>query len=167
MAFAQFHKKFRASEYWLIGDGREYRNLNQMVEKFGVMDRVRFWGNLPRQQVIEKLTECDVLVHPSVHDSAPAVCLEAMVAGRPVICLDLGGPALQVTEETGIKVPTVSPEQVVNDLAEAMCFLARDPDLRKRMAEAARRRVKEYFDWNKKGEWMNNLYQKVFGQHNQ
>ena len=89
------------------------------------------------------------------------ICLEAMAARRPVICLDLGGPALHVTEETGIKVSAISPEQTVNDLAEAMFRLARDPVLRKRMGEAARRRVSEHFNWNKKGEFINELYQKV------
>jgi glycosyltransferase involved in cell wall biosynthesis len=90
-------------------------------------------------------------------------CLEAMAVGRPVICLDLGGPALQVTEETGVKVSAITPEQVVNDLMEAMLLLARNPDCRKRMGEAARRRVIEYFDWDKKGEWIRKGYQRVIG----
>jgi glycosyltransferase involved in cell wall biosynthesis len=122
---------------------------------------VRFWGKLPRQQVLAKLAECDVLVHPSLHDSGGWVCPEAMAAGRPVICLDLGGPALQVTEETGFKVPAISPEQVVKDLAKAMCRLAQEPAMRARMSEAARRRVAEYFDWDKKGEWIRDVYQEV------
>jgi glycosyltransferase involved in cell wall biosynthesis len=88
-------------------------------------------------------------------------CLEAMAVGRPVICLDLGGPALQVTEETGVKVSAITPEQVVNDLMEAMLLLASAPDCRKRMGEAARRRVIEHFDWDRKGEWMREGYQGV------
>ena len=55
-------------------------------------------------------------------------CLEAMAAGRPVVCLDLGGPATQVTEETGIKVPAPVPNQAVSGLAEAMTRLARDSE---------------------------------------
>ena len=50
-----------------------------------------------------------MLIHPSLHDSGGWVCLEAMAAGRPVICLDLGGPGLQVTEKTGIKVKASTP----------------------------------------------------------
>lgn len=50
-----------------------------------------------------------------------------MAAGRPVICLDQGGPAMQVTEETGIKVPAPSPEQAVQELATALARLANDP----------------------------------------
>ena len=84
--------------------------------------------------------------------------MEAMAAGRPVICLDLGGPALQVTDETGIKVPAISPEQVVRDLAAAMLKLATDPALGSRMGDAARERVKQYFAWDKKGELTLELY---------
>src|SRR5262249_39955664 len=126
-------------------------------------DKVHFWGRLPRQQVLEKLVECDVLVHPSLHDSGGCVCLEAVAAGCPVICLDLGGPALQVTEETGLKVPAITPEQVVNDLMQAMLWLAKNPDRRKLMAEAGQKRAAEHFEWGKKGEWIREVYQEVVG----
>jgi glycosyltransferase involved in cell wall biosynthesis len=126
-----------------------------------VAGSVTFWGVIPRWQVLEKLAECDVLLHPSLHDSGGWVCLEAMAAGRPVVCLDLGGPALQVTEDTGIKVPATSPEQVVSDLAAAMMQLAEDPDLRIRLGVAARQRVQEHFNWDKKGLFMAKLYQSL------
>lgn len=162
MAFARFQQSFRNSEYWLIGSGPERRNLELLSQELGVGVKLRFLGNLPRQQVLENLAECDVLVHPSLHDSGGWVCVEAMAAGRPVICLDLGGPAMQVTEETGFKVAAITPEQVVNDLAEAMLRLARDPDLRKRIGEAGRRRVLDYFDWDQKGKRIEEIYQIAF-----
>ncbi len=161
MAFARFLKIFPTSEYWLIGDGPERQNLERIAWRYGIASKVRFLGNLPRQHVLEKLRECDVLVHPSLHDSGGWVCLEAMSSALPVICLDLGGPALQVTEETGFKVPAISPEQVVKDLAEAMRRLAQDAPLRMRMGKAGRERVKEYFDWDQKGEWLREVYEQV------
>jgi len=84
-----------------------------------------------------------------------------MAAGRPVVCLDLGGPALQVTEDTGIKVPAISPEQVVRDLANGFYKLASDPELRVRLSFGARKRVEEYFNWDKKGLFMAKLYQSL------
>ena len=66
-----------------------------------------------------------MLVHPSLHDSGGWVCLEAMAAGKPVICLDLGGPGEQVTRETGFKIPALDPDQAVKDMARAMAVLAR------------------------------------------
>jgi glycosyltransferase involved in cell wall biosynthesis len=157
-AFAQFHSQFRASDYWVIGDGPERKRLEKLVQKLGVADSVLFLGSLPRAQVLEKLMECDVLVHPSLHDSGGWVCVEAMAAGRPVICLDLGGPAVQVTEETGIKIPAGSPQQVIRDLAVAMSQLAEDRVRCERLGSAARQHVRECFCWDKKGKWLNLLY---------
>jgi len=158
-AFARFVREFPQSEYWLVGDGPEQRNLERLARDLGVIDKVRFWGALPRLEALKKLAECDVLVHPSLHDSGGWVCVEAMAAGRPVICLDLGGPALQVTKETGFKIPARTPEQAVEDMAEAMLQLARAPDLRLRMGEAAQRRVMEEFSWERRGEQLRVFYE--------
>ena len=157
-AFAELHRRFPASEYWLIGDGPERKRLERLVQKLGITTSVRFWGSMARQQVLEKLMECDVLVHPSLHDSGGWVCVEAMAAGRPVICLDLGGPAAQVTEETGIKVPATSPEQVVRDLAAAMNRFAIDPIHRQRLGEAGRRHARECFGWAEKIDFLCTMY---------
>jgi glycosyltransferase involved in cell wall biosynthesis len=160
-SFAHFQSRFPAAEYWIIGDGPERERLRKLAQRLGVAESVTFWGAIPRRQVLEKLAECHVLLHPSLHDSGGSVCLEAMAAGRPVVCLDLGGPALQVTEDTGIKVPATSPEQIVSDLAAAMTRLARDPVLRVRLGIAARQRVQEHFDWAGKGDWLSEVYRQV------
>jgi glycosyltransferase involved in cell wall biosynthesis len=160
-AFAQFESRFPAAEYWIIGDGPERKRLEKLAHSLGLAGKVRFWGTIPRTEVLAKLADCDVLVHPSLHDSGGWVCLEAMAAGRPVICLDLGGPALQVTEDTGIKVPATWPERVVSDLAAAFYKLASDPELRARLGLGARKRVEEHFNWEKKGLFMTKLYESL------
>jgi glycosyltransferase involved in cell wall biosynthesis len=160
-AFALFCREFPGSEYWLIGDGPERKRLRKLPQRLGVAGSVTFWGAIPRSQVLEKLGHCDVLVHPSLHDSGGWACLEAMAAGRPVICLDLGGPAFQVTEETGIKIPAIAPEQVVHDLAAAFYKLASDPGVRARLSLGARKRVQEHFDWDEKGLIMAKLYESL------
>jgi len=162
-AFAQLQQDFPESEYWLIGDGPERERLEGLTQNLGIADKVTFWGYLPRSQVLEKLAECDVLVHPSLHDSGGFVSLEAMASGTPVICLDLGGPALQVTEETGFKVPATSPEQAVHDIVGAMRQLAEDLELRQHMSQAGRKRVHEDFSWDRKGDYLAELYYMMAG----
>lgn len=149
------------AEYWLLGDGAERERLQALAEELGVASQVRFWGNLPREQSLERLGECQILVHPSLHDSGGLTCLEGMAAGRPVICLDLGGPATQVTAETGIKVPALNPEQAVQGLAEAMARLANDAELRVCLGQVGQKRVKEIYDWEVKGEVWAEIYQKL------
>jgi len=107
------------------------------------------------------LGDAHVLVHPSLHDSGGWVCVEAMAAGKPVICLDLGGPAAQVTEETGIKIPAHTPEQVIAGLGGAMRRLAEDPGLRRSMGLAARKRAEEQFSWRRRGEQLQEFYERV------
>jgi glycosyltransferase involved in cell wall biosynthesis len=94
--------------------------LQTLAQDLGIAHRVKFWGRLPREQTLAKLGDCHILVHPSLHDTGGWVCVEAMATGRPVICLNLGGPAVQVTEETGFKIEAHNPEQAVRDLAASM-----------------------------------------------
>ncbi len=140
------------AEYWLLGNGSERKRLEALCEKLNISSQVKFFGRLPREETLARLAQSHVLVHPSLHDSGGWTCLEGMAAGRPVICLDLGGPAMQVTHETGIKVPAHNPEQTIQDLANAMNRLAKDADLRLRLGQAGQRRVRDEFSWDSIGQ---------------
>jgi glycosyltransferase involved in cell wall biosynthesis len=157
-AFAEFHREFPASEYRLIGEGPERWRLERLARSLGVESSVIFAGQLQRSEVLEEIAVCSILAHPSLHDSGGWVCLEAMAAGRPVVCLDLAGPALQVTAETGFKIQAISPAQAVHDLALAFATLASDRELMLRMGRAGRRRVEESFSWARKADAICKLY---------
>jgi glycosyltransferase involved in cell wall biosynthesis len=160
-AFSKFVTEFPSSEYWFVGDGPERRNLEQQAERLGVHDKVKFYGEVPRHEALKRLTNSDILIHPSLHDSGGWVCLEAMALGKPVLCLDIGGPAMQVSDKTGFKIPATTPEQSVDDIVNALKKLAVSSSLCRQMGNAARKRALEYFDWNKKGEWINKKYQEL------
>jgi glycosyltransferase involved in cell wall biosynthesis len=151
------------AEYWICGDGPERSRLQLLAEQLGVADRVKFFGFLPREESLSKLQSCHVLLHPSLHDSGGWVCLEAMAAGRPVICLDLGGPAVQVSDLTGIKVAANDPEQAVGDLAAAMRKLAGSFELRSQMAIAGKQLIQEQHSWTVKGKDLSKLYLEIAG----
>jgi glycosyltransferase involved in cell wall biosynthesis len=157
-AFGRFHAKFPEAEYWLVGEGPERRKLEQIARRMGLERAVTLLGQLPRREALAKYLDCDALLFPSFHESGGWVCLEAMAAGRPVICLDLGGPGLQVTSDTGIKVAAVTPEQVVADLSTALERLAADPAYCQRLGAGGRSRVDRNFSWERKGEQIAALY---------
>ncbi len=163
MAFARLRETHPASEYWLIGEGPERPALERLALRLGLGERVRFLGRLGRDEVFRRLAECDVLVHPSLHESGGWVCLEAMAAGRPVICLDHGGPGTQVTSEAGVKVLPVDPERAVRDIASAMAAFAADRELRRSAGAAGRSHVGASFSWDAKGEQIRALYEEVAG----
>jgi glycosyltransferase involved in cell wall biosynthesis len=78
------------------------------------------------------LGQNSILIHPVLHYSGGFVCLEAMAAGKPAICPGLGGPAVQITEETGFKIQAHDPQQVVEHIVEAMKKLAASKSLKKK-----------------------------------
>ena len=152
------------SEYWIVGEGPERGRLARLARRLGAEERVRFLGPLPRPQTLDALAACHVLIHPSLHDSGGWVCLEAMSAAKPVICLDLGGPAEQVTPETGVKVPAKHPDQAVRELAGAMTDLGLNAELRHVMGHAGRRRVAQEYLWERKGERLDAIYASILEQ---
>ncbi|GAB4233179.1 MAG: hypothetical protein Kow0049_16480 [Stanieria sp.] len=153
--------KLTDAEYWICGDGVEQARLIALANKLGITKQVKFWGRLPRAETLEKLGQCHVLVHPSLHDSGGWVCIEAMATGRPVICLDLGGPGTQITESTGIKIPALTPKQVVNDIAKAMKLLAENVELRERMGKSGRELVGSFHSWEARGQSLIKIYEKI------
>lgn len=147
------------AEYWVVGEGPELEKLKNLAQKLNIADRVTFFGLLDRKEVLVKLGQCSALVHPSLHDSGGWVPLEAMASGRPILCLDLGGPGETVTPDIGIKVPAHSPEQVVSDLAKAMVKLAENPELCLQMGKMGQQRIRELYSWSAKGKWLSKVYQ--------
>ena len=87
--------------------------------------------------------------------------LEAMASGRPVVCLDIGGPSLMVQEDWGIKVPVDNLSQVIDDLDQALLQLATNGEKRISMGLKGRVIVSENWSWEIIGEQMLNLYQEV------
>jgi glycosyltransferase involved in cell wall biosynthesis len=158
-AFAQAN--LPNTEYWIVGDGPQWHHLQTLASDLGIAKKVKFWGRLPREKALDLLKDCHVLVHPSLHDSGGWVCMEAMAASRPIICLDLGGPAVQVTDETGFKITANEPYQVVRDLAAAMIHLVQNPELIVSMGQAGRKLVNENYSWQIVGERLHKLYLEI------
>jgi glycosyltransferase involved in cell wall biosynthesis len=143
-AFAQ--ARLDNVEYRIIGWGPERERLVARSHRLGIADRVTFLGELPRPDVLRLLRSSLALIHPSLHDSGGVVCLEAMAAGAPVVCLNVGGPPVQVTDETGFIVPATTPEESILGIADAMRVLSTDPARRAVLAASAHRRANEY-EW--------------------
>jgi glycosyltransferase involved in cell wall biosynthesis len=90
-----------------------------------------------------------------------------MAVGRPVICLDLGGPAIHVTEETGFRITAGDPKPTVCALAAAITRLANDSELWGNMSQAGKKRVSEIYSWEIRGLLFTQLYENVLEQQRQ
>ncbi|MCC7350107.1 MAG: glycosyltransferase family 4 protein [Phycisphaerales bacterium] len=158
-AFAE--AKLKYARYTIIGDGPERRRLMRLAARLGIDRQVEFTGALTRDDCLGRMEQADVLVHPSLHDSGGYVCLEAMCQGKPIICLDVGGPAIQVGDDSGFKIVPGEVKQVIADIATAMRKLAVDDDLCRSMGQSARQRMLEKFTWEHKRDTIEGLYQQV------
>jgi glycosyltransferase involved in cell wall biosynthesis len=143
----------------VVGTGDDRTRLERLSRKLGIEDRVEFTGELPRTEVRSLLLHCLALVHPSLHDSGSSACLEAMAAGKPVICLAVGGPATQVTDETGFAIPAIHPRQSIRRIADALTRVASDEPLRTALGNNAQRRVRDVFVWGERGRALSRLYE--------
>jgi glycosyltransferase involved in cell wall biosynthesis len=147
------------AEFVIVGDGPERKRLQALAAELGIESQIRFLGARSREETLKVIGESDVLVHPSLHESGGLVCLEAMAARRPVLCLDWGGPAVQVADGTGIRVSVRDATQVITDLGVAMKLLAGNAALRKRMGRLGREHVESHYFWPKKVAYYHSLYE--------
>ena len=141
LAMAELRGQLDGFEYWIFGDGPDRRRLEDLVEALNLQDYVRFVAKVTRADLLARMQGFHVLAHPSLHDSGGFVCLEAMAAGCPVICLAMGGPAVQVDETSGFAVRSGSPQEAVSGIAEALLQLRGQPELYARLSAGARTRV--------------------------
>jgi UDP-glucose:(heptosyl)LPS alpha-1,3-glucosyltransferase len=74
------------------------------AKAFGLKDRVRILP--PRDDIARLMQGADLLLHPSLHESAGMVLLEAVVAGLPVLTTAACGYAFHVeTAQAGVVLP--------------------------------------------------------------
>lgn len=88
---------------------------------------IEFCGTFPNQQIVEVLSELDVLVVPSLwYENTPLVVYSSLAAHCPVIASDFPGMSEVVHhEQNGL----VFPAGDSNALAEQLRLLATSPDL--------------------------------------
>jgi glycosyltransferase involved in cell wall biosynthesis len=71
--------------YTIIGEGEDRLLLEELAERLGIRERVRFTGLLPRPQVTEALGQAHIFVLVSELETFGLVYLEAMAAGLVTI----------------------------------------------------------------------------------
>ncbi|NIF17803.1 glycosyltransferase [Pantoea sp. Cy-639] len=133
-----------ACELVLAGDGEMRGEIEALVVRHNLQDRVRITGWISGAQVREELLAARALVLPSFAEGLPVVIMEAMALRRPVLTTYVAGiPELVIPGENG----WLFPAGAVEALAEAMAqCLALPQAALQRMGDAACQRVLQRHD---------------------
>ncbi len=117
LALIRHHTYFDSLEVWIIGDGQELTQLEELALQLGVAEQVKFWGN--QSNIHQLLFACQIFVFPSLSEGFPNVIIEAMAAGLAVISTPVGEvPFIIDNHKTGLIVAYNDVEEMANRIHE-------------------------------------------------
>lgn len=124
-------------------DEEYYRECRHLVKRLKLED-VTFTG---RVDIREYMGKMDILLLTSISEGQPFVILEGMAAGKPFISTDVGGCSELLygrddgLGRSGLVVPMMDPSAI----AAAVKKLGLDQELREKMGEVGKKRVRKYY----------------------
>ncbi len=147
--FVQAAKYFdkQNAKFLLVGVGDFRSELEEIIEREGLEDKVIFAGRVPNEELPNYYAATDVFVLPSVSrlEAFGIVALEAMASEVPVIVSDIPGVREVIVEG---KHGLLTEPMNSRDLAGKIRTLIENPDLAERMGRNGRKWVEENFRWD-------------------
>jgi glycosyltransferase involved in cell wall biosynthesis len=131
------------AEVHIVGDGPFLPDLRRKAE--ALQSPARFWGWLDNRspELRELYESAGIFVFPSEAENFPIVLLEAMAAGLAIITTEGTGCA-EVVGDAGLLVPVRDSRAI----GRALRRLLDNPELRRSLGAAARRRIEDNFTWS-------------------
>ena len=129
-------KEKECCEFWLIGPMMTNSFTDKIKEAVNSSKKFKIFGFVYGEQKKHLYEAMSVLVCPSIEDTMPIVCAEAMMYHKPCIVSDHTGTAKYIMEkENGLICRANEPQ----DLAEKMRWIISNHDKIKRMGDCARK----------------------------
>jgi glycosyltransferase involved in cell wall biosynthesis len=156
LAFKSLRERGIDARLCLVGDGPDRDEVERRAHELGVMRDTLFLGY--QEEVASFFAAFDVFVLPSANEGTPVTAIEALAAGKPVVATRVGGiPDVVRDGEDGFLVAAGDVEALGDRLAD----LATDHELRERMGEAARARVRERYSVERLVDDVDRLYRSL------
>ena len=129
--------------FTLAGDGPERSNVEKEARRLGVQDRIELLGFVPREKVRDVLASSTLFILPSTKEALSRAVLEALSVGLPVVARKPNGVSDIVEHgREGYLADTLE------DFADRIAELIRDPRRREKMAHNALRKP-AHFGWDR------------------
>ncbi len=156
-AAARIKKVLPKARFLVCGGGmnRENVELLKMLEKAKVDDICFLLGG--RDDIGRLTAALDVATSSSESEGFPNVLGEAMACGVPCVATDVGDSAL-IIGDTGIIVPPKNPQALADGWKK---ILMMDVEERRKLGQAARRRIEENFSLDSVVARYENLYREL------
>jgi glycosyltransferase involved in cell wall biosynthesis len=112
------------------GAGPELDRLRTIAQRWGLTARVRFEGQIPRQETAAAIASAGVVLHTALHDESPLTVAETLSLGTPIVALSVGGPP-QIVQHWPRRLHRIvvasSPSRTARALAAAVEEFLDDP----------------------------------------
>ena len=128
----------------IVGDGEELQSLERFASSHA-LDQNRVWhGQLPRYKAVGLFNMAHMHIITSAKEGNPTTIWEAMSHGVPTMSFDHCGMHDTICERCGIKIPILSYEQCVSDLAKNIDYLLEHPEKFEQLAYGVLECAKKY-----------------------
>jgi L-malate glycosyltransferase len=131
-AFAQLIENYPDIYLVMAGSGPMEHELNELIKKLGVEERVKRLGNIPREHLPQIYRQALFGIIPSINEGFGAVSLEFQLFKKAIIASNVGGLPESVIE--GFNGHLVPPGDV-QALIEKMKYLLDNPAECQRLGE--------------------------------
>jgi glycosyltransferase involved in cell wall biosynthesis len=137
-----------------------YDELARFIEGNGLRTKVRFTGHL--RNINEALAASDIFVLSSRSEGFSNALIEGLASGLPCVSTFVGGASELV--RPGVNGFLIERENY-REMAKVLLMLAKDPDLRKKLAEGARTTLLGIPTMEEYGNQLFNLYESLLREH--
>jgi len=129
----------------MAGDGPLLPKIHKMINKYHLMDDVKFLGKMPLEKIPLLINSSSMCVLPSLKEGMPFALLEAMACGKPVIGSNISGIRDIINNgENGLLITPGDSKE----LASAILKLLEDKDLGQVLGRNARQLMIEKYSLN-------------------
>jgi glycogen(starch) synthase len=155
-------KQYPKTKLVILGKGEEQGDIEETADRLKIKNNIVYrFDFVSEQERILHYAASDVCVFPSIYEPFGIVSLEAMAMEKPVVVGAHGvvGFKEQIvnggTDQTGIHINGEDPADIAWGIKETL----QDPQRAKVWGENGRKRVLEYFTWQKVAEQTAKIYE--------